>query len=352
MVKIKQLFIDRRCETDHLSKRLQSFTEGAVTYIDDPDTIIQDPEYDRSDMVLLTPLKGPLLKKCPGTSKYLCCNYHILNTQIQCPYQCGYCILQTYFPSRLQIVHAGIEQHLSQVAEILSSHPERKYRIGTGEFTDSLAMDPVTKMSLRLIDFFKDYPQVIFELKTKSVNIDHLLTRKSPGNVVIAWSINTPRIIHDLEPGTPTIEERMVAAQRVIAQGYDVAFHFDPIVLYEGCEKDYISVVDRIYDNIPGKSIRWISLGMLRFTKQLKPIFFDKSPLFINEFILADDQKYRYLRFERTKMFHTIYQAIKKHHSDQFVYLCMESEAVWRKVFGFSLENNESFETWFNRNVF
>ena len=184
------------------------------------------------------------------------------------------------------------------------------------------------------------------------MNIDKLLTINPSDNIIVGWSVNTDKIIKEVEKNTPTLVKRLEAAKQVAQAGYKLSFHFDPIVLYEDMEKDYKKVVELIYQYIPAQQISWISLGCLRFTKGLAQSFFKKSPGFIDEFIAGDDNKLRYLRHRRVKAYKLLADHIKKHNPKQFVYLCMESQAVWEQVFEFSFETNEDFEKWFNEKVF
>jgi spore photoproduct lyase len=67
--------------------------------------------------------------------------------------------------------------------------------IGSGEFTDSLVLDSLSCYSSQIIDFFRKYPLVSFEFKTKSDNIGNIIKAKPVKNIVISWSINPQKII-------------------------------------------------------------------------------------------------------------------------------------------------------------
>ena len=72
------------------------------------------------------------------------------------------------------------------------------FRIGTGEITDSLALEPYTGMVGELIPYFAEQPNVLLELKTKSDCVDSLLAIDPKGRVVVAWSMN-PQTVIDLD---------------------------------------------------------------------------------------------------------------------------------------------------------
>ena len=46
--------------------------------------------------LLLAVQKGPFWRACPGTRDYICCGYQVLQVALNCPFDCTYCILQSY----------------------------------------------------------------------------------------------------------------------------------------------------------------------------------------------------------------------------------------------------------------
>ena len=149
-----------------------------------------------------------------------------------------------------------------------------------GEFADSLGLDNIFNFSEFIIDEARKYPDFIFELKTKSVNIENLLKiRDVPRNVVISWSMNPDKIAQSEELGAATITERLDAAEKVEAFGYKLAFHFDPIIVYPGFIADYKETIDRIFAKVQDSNkIAWISLGGFRYDKKLKQIIEERFP--------------------------------------------------------------------------
>ncbi|MFN4132616.1 MAG: hypothetical protein ACK4GE_06020, partial [Caldimicrobium sp.] len=115
--------------------------------------------------------KGNFIKACPGTKNYICCGYQIFHIGEGCPLDCSYCILQLYLNSPgLKIWGNLIEIGFEELKNFLKLRKQQKkvVRIGTGEFTDSLALENITHISERLIHFWEEEdPFGILELKTK-----------------------------------------------------------------------------------------------------------------------------------------------------------------------------------------
>jgi spore photoproduct lyase len=94
--------------------------------------------------LLLGKNRGRFFKPCPGTKEYICCDYQVLNIGMNCPMDCVYCILQAYLNNPYLSFFVNIEDLLNELTEAFAQKPEQFWRIGTGEFTDSLALDRLT----------------------------------------------------------------------------------------------------------------------------------------------------------------------------------------------------------------
>lgn len=287
----------------------------------------------------LTVNKGDFLKKCPGTKNYLCCGYQILYASQQCTLDCSYCILQSYFNNPLITFFVNTEDLLQELEKKIDDHPQRLWRIGTGEFTDSLVFDHITDLNAQLIPLFQKKDNAILELKTKTIATERLVRFQPNGSVVLAWSLNADEITNGEEHGAASIGERLEAAARCGRNGYRLAFHFDPIFYFAGWEKAYKDTIDRLFAHIDPAHIAWISLGCFRFMPALKAIITERFPhndLIYNEFIPGLDGKMRYPKPVRIAMYTKMHTWIKDHNSSVFIYLCMESAEVWRASFGYS----------------
>ncbi len=289
-------------------------------------------------ILYLTRYQGRFFRRCPGTKAYLCCGYHIFHIGQGCPLDCTYCILQAYFNQPWLTFFVNVlEDGLKELQEALSRFTF--LRIGTGEFTDSFALEELTSLNPHLIEFFARQENAVLELKTKTTGIDHLKDLPHRRRTILAWSLNAPSISRNEEKGAPPVEERLLAAQKAVSWGYPVAFHFDPIIRFPGWREEYAQTIEFLFEKIPPEEVCWISLGSLRFMPELKEIAWKRFPetkIFSNEFITGLDGKKRYFRPLRVELYSHLYGLIKKLAPHVCVYLCMESPEVWKEVFGFS----------------
>ncbi len=280
-----------------------------------------------------TLFKGEFWKPCPGTcGGYLCCGYQVLTPQRGCGMYCRYCILQIYFDRQCRELFQNYAQLEEEVARKMAVW-KGVVRFGTGEFTDSLFAEDKFGLSRKIAATLEPYDNALVEFKTKSVNIGGLAAIKLPQRAVIAFSVNTPRMIALFEKGTALLEERLNAAAQCEKMGFYVAFHFDPMFRYDGWEEEYRSVVKAIYAHVKNaEKIAWCSLGGFRTHPLLKKHLRatnDHLPLFSGEMIIGNDGKLRYFRPICQAFYAAMQDEFEKHDPNVTLYLCMESKELW-----------------------
>ena len=292
---------------------------------------------NRRENLFLVNEKYDFFKPCPCTRNVKCCNYSILNIGYGCLYECSYCFLQGYQNVAGIILPCNLPDFLNR--EKIKPIDNKMFflpRVGSGEFTDSLIFDDITLFSNDIVKFFKENKDISFEFKTKSTNIDNLLKLGGSENIVISWSVNAEQMIRENEHCTPTLQERLKAAQECVKAGYSVGFHFDPVILYENWEQGYRRTVENIFDFIDGKYIKWVSIGSLRMVASLKKVIetrFLDNKILDEELLLSHDNKLRYDDTTRVKIYSYLVNLIKKQDSGVVVYLCMENADIWNKVY-------------------
>jgi len=243
----------------------------------------------------------------------------------------------------------NIDRLFFELTATLSANPQKFFRIGTGEFTDSLAIDRLTQLSGKLVPFIANCDNAVLELKTKSGAIDNLADLKHSGKTVIAWSLNSPSIMKNQEIRSATLEERLSAARQCAEWGYKLAFHFDPVIDHPGWQEGYAATIKRLYEVVPALAIVWISIGALRFLPSLKEIGITRFPasrIYYNEFIQGLDGKARYFRPNRVALYKHIYRQLIKYAAESTcIYFCMESDEIWQEVMGFIPEQKGGLPT-------
>ncbi|MCU0538972.1 MAG: DNA photolyase [Desulfobacterales bacterium] len=339
---IRELFIDAEAADHPQTAAIRSRLAVPARVVPGPAALFEevraadDPAGRGKQVLFLTRNRGAFLKACPGTRHYTCCGYRILHVGSYCTMDCAYCILQAYFHPPLLQYYVNQEDMTRELEECFSTPVIQ--RIGTGEFTDSLIWEPWTNLSRGLVQRFAAQRRAVLELKTKSVNVAGLLDLDHRRKTILAWSLNTERVIREQERGTAALGARLRAAAAGAAAGYPLAFHFDPVVIYDGCEAEYREVAERLFAAIPPEQVVWISLGAFRFMPDLKALIqrrFPDSRIVYGEFITGLDGKARYFKPLRIQVLRSLARAIREFAPHCCVYLCMEDDEVWRHSLGF-----------------
>ena len=298
----------------------------------------KDPIKAGKKVLFLTKNQGAFIRKCPGTKEYICCGYQIIHMGTFCTMDCSYCILQSYFHPPVLQLFVNTDALFCDLNNIIENKIEGLQRLGTGEYTDSLIWEKVCDISQQFIRFFSNQDHSVLELKTKTTQMNALLPLSHNRKTIMAWSLNTPEIIQMQEHRTTPLNARLKAAATCESYGFPLAFHFDPIILYDGCEQAYESVIDAIFAHVSANNIVWISLGSLRFMPDLKGIIqkrFQQSTIVYGELFPGMDDKLRYFKPLRLRVYHRLVDRIRKHAPDVFVYYCMEDDVIWQKTLGF-----------------
>lgn len=344
-MKISDLFIDAQVKHSPVVAQVQSRLGIAGQVISDPGQVFQvvsragDPIQKGKEVLYLTRNKGAFIRDCPGTRSYICCGYKILNIGTFCTMDCAYCILQVYFHPPLLQFFVNHEDMVSELAQEFVKPGIS--RIGTGEFTDSMIWEYGTNLSALLVPLFGGQSRAVLELKTKTTDIQRLKHLSHNRKTICAWSLNTERVIREQERNTASLDARLRAAQTCQSWGYPLAFHFDPLVLYKGCEEEYRRVIQKLFTRVSADNIVWISIGSFRFIPELKNIIqkrFSDSTLVYGEFITGLDGKMRYFKPLRLNLYKNIVSWIRELAPNVRVYFCMEDDEIWEKTMGFTPE--------------
>ena len=280
---------------------------------------------------------GRFLKPCPCSPGVVRCGYRVLTLGFQCPFGCTYCFLRFYAPDEPLTVYANLEDAAGELRAAAAAW-DRPVRLGTGEFADSLALDPWIGHSRWLREQVARLPHVLLELKTKSDRVEELLELPPLPNLVVAWSVNPPGRIRSDEPGTAPLEARLAAAAAAAGAGYRVAFHFDPVVLEEGWEEAYRGVVEALFDAVDPGRVAWVSLGTLRFPRRFLerwgPALRGRRAFF-GELVPGPDGKLRYFWPLRREAYRFLLRELRRRAGKGLrIYLCMETPEMWAAALG------------------
>ncbi len=347
MYRPQHVWVDREVlESPMTAHVLQALPDVPTTVIDGPPPITAPTSQAAlmtasKKQVYLTAQRGRFVRDCPGatsshTESQLCCGYMIVDVISNCNYDCTYCYLQGYINTPYLTIYANVDRLFDELATLLRARAPQRVRIGSGEFSDSLSLDPLTGFTKQLVPFLRQFPNVLFELKTKSDLVDDLLELDPQGRVMVSWSVNPEPVVQREEHKTASLAARLRAAQRCRDAGYAIGLHFDPLLYYPGWEADYEPFVAQVFRALAPDDIAYMSMGSLRFAPALKSVVqerFAKSKIMTAELLPGADGKMRYFKPLRVEMYTKMLSWLRRYTAESHCYLCMESREVWHKVF-------------------
>ncbi len=281
---------------------------------------------------------------CPVASeKTVCCNLHTIDAVENCVFGCSYCSVQTFYRDSI-VFDADFARKLGE----LLIDPGRFYHIGTGQASDALAWGNRGGILDALCRFAARHPDVLLEFKTKSDNVRYFIDNEAPPNVVCSWSLNTPVVIANEEHFTADLDRRIGAARALADRGMKVAFHFHPMVDYEGWDREYPQVASMLMDRFGPEEVAFVSFGSITL---IKPVIHKVrqlgNPTRILQADLVPDPhgKLTYPDAVKIRLFRTMRDAFAGWHDQVFMYLCMEKASIWRESFGYVYDSNSEFES-------
>jgi len=288
---------------------------------------------------------------CPVASeKTVCCNLKTLDAVENCAFECSYCTIQTFYGDKVHF-----DSNLKEKLKKIELDPNRFYHIGTGQSSDSLVWGNKNGILDDLCEFAQKNPNILLEFKTKSDNIHYFLENEIPRNIVCSWSLNTEMIASEEEKFTAPLDKRLKAARAVADRGVKVAFHFHPMVYYQGWQEDYANLAKEVQEQFLPKEVLFISMGSVTF---IKPVIQEirkrggATKILQMELVKDPHGKLTYPDEIKIKMFQNMFQAFKSWHKNVFFYLCMEHARFWDVVFGWHYPTNEAFEKDFGVKTF
>ncbi len=338
----KKIFIEKEVVNSSVTKQIiNKLPDVTVEYIDDYRSIriegntTDDVYIESKECLAIARKKGGLVKEFRCRDGIIGNSEYFISHGNNCNLDCEYCFLQSYFDNAVPTVFINHDEILTAIKDVLLAAGDKKTVFHAGELCDALAFDDLTGLSRKLIPLFSEYPNARLELRTKTTTIENLLTIPGTNNIVISWTFSPQLIVDAYEHKTPSLEERVRAAEEVQRAGYNVGICLDPIILCEDWFNNYKTMIEMLFDRLDITKIKFVSLGGFRYLPSLTRVIRDRNPetnLLLGEFVPCVDGKYRYFRPIRVEAYREIGKVIREITRDVKMSLCMETPEVWNGV--------------------
>lgn len=293
------------------------------------------------------------IRLCPAASPktMICCNLKTINVVDNCSLGCSYCVLQNHYEEAVIKVPTNLADILGEI----EVKPDKRYRVGTGEYSDSLLWGNRNGILDALMDFARKHPNIILELKTKSPNIKYLLETDLPSNLCVSWSMNPQLIIDHEERGTASFRQRINSARKLSDKGIKVGFHFHPMMYFQGWEQAYQSAISEVVNHFNPSEVLWVSFGVVTLMKGFAQEFRSKykhSRLLQMPMEETPEGKLTYPYSIRRDLYVHALKALSPWRGGVFHYLCMEHQEIWDEVMPYTYKSVPEFDEAFNDSAF
>jgi len=156
----------------------------------------------------------------------------------------------------------------NQIKKTLEQYKNSQYPVWfySSDYSDNLATDTISKFSDFFIPFFETLPNARMEIRTKSINISHLLKYKNREHTEIAFSLSPQEIIEKYEQKTPSLDMRIGVINTLLQNNLKVGLRFLPLLETKNYQEIYTDFLEYISEKIDFSQINSIFLGGLMYT--------------------------------------------------------------------------------------
>jgi spore photoproduct lyase len=330
---INRIFIEKDIlshpRTQNILSNFQKLPQKTIERYDDIWGKVKKPYLQKRDNLnlFIAQKRGTLIKEAPPAYGTVGVPHYYFIHAYNCIYECEYCYLQGHFHSPDIVLFVNYEEIGKEITH-LSKKANGPIWFHAGEFSDSLALSHMTQEIPFYFELFSKIPHAFLELRTKSVNIKGLLKQSPLKNIITTFSLAPEARIKTTDLKTPSLKHRLKAIEKLANHAHPIGLHLDPIIYSENFIEHYGELLDQIVAHLNPVSIKYLSLGVVRFTSQVFHQVqknYPSSDLLKSEFIKSFDNKIRYPRPMRLWMLSKVKEmAIERGVPEESIYLCME----------------------------
>jgi len=203
-----------------------------------------------------------------------------------CPGMCEYCYLATTLGKKPYVrVYVNLVEILGIASKLIQERLPEITRFEGAATSDPLPVERYTGALEQVIEFFGREANGRFRFVTKYTDVDSLLAVKHEGHTRFRFSLNCDEVVDKFEHSTPSPEERIIAAGKVLNAEYPLGFIIAPIFRFQGWQDAYRRLMERSADELAkrapvGWSSEQLSLEFIshRFTLKAKANILDVFP--------------------------------------------------------------------------
>ncbi len=193
-------------------------------------------------------------------------DYLVPYTSSGCTAMCLYCYLVCNYNKcaylRLFVNREKMMDKLIKTA----NKSERDLTFEIGSNSDLILENTITENLIWTIEQFAENEKGYLTFPTKFNMIDSLLNLNHKGRTIIRMSLNPTEIIRKLEYGTSSLEERILAINKMCEADYKIGLLIAPIVLIDNWKPKYLQLLDMMESCLSDKVKSEMSIEIIFMT--------------------------------------------------------------------------------------
>jgi spore photoproduct lyase len=168
-----------------------------------------------------------------------------------CPGMCEYCYLATTLGKKPYIrAYVNIAEILGIASRYIQERiPELTFFEGAAT-SDPLPVERYTGALRETIEFFGREVYGRFRFVTKFTDVDSLLSARHEGHTRFRFSLNCEDVVNKFEHLTPSPQNRIEAAGKVLKAGYPLGFIIAPIIRFPNWKESYRRLLEKTAEEV------------------------------------------------------------------------------------------------------
>ncbi|WOO39850.1 SPL family radical SAM protein [Rubellicoccus peritrichatus] len=255
---------------------LDRFSKANLVYIDDYRNVFNRSGQDfrlqkASKSLILAKKKDNLLYDGNAMVQDFGYRNFAYNTPVlNCIYDCAYCYLQGMFSSANLVAFVNTEDFFDATKLAIAERPDKSapLHLALSYDTDLLASETILPFCCEWIEFCRNNPDLVIEIRTKSANLAPLADIRPLDRCILAWTMTPPELAERYETDAPKPEKRLIAATKAIDAGWPVRLCFDPVLPCGDWDAIYSSFYEEVFSRLSGQQVLDASLGVFRINHQ------------------------------------------------------------------------------------
>ena len=180
-------------------------------------------------------------------------NYLVPYTSSGCIAMCLYCYLVCNYNKCAYLrIFVNREEMLNKIIKVANeSEEELVFEIGSN--SDLILENSITNNLRWTIENFRKAEKGYITFPTKFDMVDDILDVDGKERVIIRMSVNPKEIIQKVEMGTSSLENRVMAINKLADAGYKVGLLIAPVIFVDNWKELYKKLVMYLKENLSDK---------------------------------------------------------------------------------------------------